>query len=203
MAIIHAGGPDDLGDHHPLRAVDDKRAGVGHQGKVPHKDLLLLNLLGLLVPQADLDLQWGGIGGVPGLALLHVILGLLVHFVVDEGQLQVALIVGNRAHIGENLPEAGVQELLVGGLLNLQKVGHRHDFFVPGEVFAKGFAVILVFCHLHIHLSSAPACGGRRGKFKSQRFRRARAFPEETCRKRKDFPRRPEAGQTRYAGRCC
>ena len=161
LAVIHAGRADDLGDHDALRAVDDEGAGVGHQGEVPHEDLLLLDLLGLLVPQADLDLEGRGVVGVPGLALLHVVLGLFIHLVVDEGQLQVALVVADRAHVGEDLPEAGIQELLIGGLLNLQEVRHGDDFLIPGEVFAKGLSVILVFGHLHIHLSAAIGGGDR------------------------------------------
>ena len=161
IPIVHAGRADDLGDHHPLRAVDDEGAGVGHQGEVPHEDLLLLDLLRLLVPQADLDLEGGGIVGVPGFALLHIVLGLFIHLVVDEGQLQVALVVGNRAYVGENLPEAGVQELLIGGFLNLQEIRHGDDFLIPGKVLAKGFPVILVFGHLHIHLSAAVGGGDR------------------------------------------
>ena len=121
---------------------------MGHQGEVPHEDLLLLDLSGLLVPQADLDLQRRGVGGVPGFALLHVILGGLVHFVVDEGQLQVALVVRDRAHVGKDLPQAGVQKPLVRRLLDLQKVRHGHDFLMPGKVFAKGLSVVLVFGHL-------------------------------------------------------
>ncbi len=136
---------------------------MGHQREVAHEDLLLLDLLGLLVPKADLHLQRRGVGSVPGLALLHVVLGRLIHLVVDEGQLQVALIVRDRAHVVEHLPEAGVQKLLVRLLLDLQKVGHGHDFLVPGEVLTKGLSVVLVFGHLLIHLSSvrpALSCRG-------------------------------------------
>ena len=161
VAVIHAGRADDLGHHHPLRAVDDEGAGVGHQGEIPHENLLLLDLLGLLVPQADLDLQGRGIVGVPGLALLHIVLGLFIHFVVNEGQLQVALVVADRAHVGEDLPQAGVQELLIGGLLDFQEVWHGNDFLIPGKVLAKGLPIILVFGHLHIHLSAATGGGNR------------------------------------------
>ena len=107
----------------------------------------------LLVPQADGDLQGRGIRGVPRLALLHVILGRFVHTEINEGQLQVALIIRNRAHIVEYFPKSRIQKLLIGGLLDLQKVGHGHDFLVPGKILAEGFAVVLVLGHLHIHLS--------------------------------------------------
>ena len=156
LAVIHAGRTDDLRDHHALRAVDDEGAGVGHQGEIAHEDLLLLDLLRLLVPQTDRHLQGGGIRGVTGLALFHVILGGFIHPEVDEGQLQVALIVRDRPNVCENLPQTGVQKFPIGGLLDLQQVGHGHDFLVPGKILSEGFAVVLVLSHLHFHLSFAP-----------------------------------------------
>ena len=126
---------------------------MGHQGEISHEDLLLLDFLRLLVPQAHRDLQGGGVGGVPRLALFHIVLGRFIHAEIDEGQFQIALIVRNRAHIREYLPESGIQKLLIGGFLNLQKVGHGHDFLMAGKILAEGFAVVLVLSHLHIHLS--------------------------------------------------
>ena len=148
LAVVHAGGADDLGDHHALGAVDDKGAGLGHQREIAHEDLLLLDLLSLLVAQAHADLQGRGIVHVPGLALLHVVLGGLVHAVVDEAQLQGAGVVADDAHVGEHLPQPRIQEPLVGGLLNLQQVGHGHDLLMPGKILSQRFAVILVFRHL-------------------------------------------------------
>ena len=121
---------------------------MGHQGEIAHEDLLLLDFARLLIVQADADLHGGGICGVPGLALLHVVLGLFVHAVVDEAQLQVAGIVADGGHVGKNLPQSGVQEPLIGFLLDLQQVGHRHDLFVSGKVLAQGLAIILVLGHL-------------------------------------------------------
>ena len=86
---------------------------MGHEGEIAHEDLLLLDLAGLLVMQAYLHLHGGGIGGVTRLALLHVILGLLVHAEVDEAQLQIACIVANGGHIREHLVQAGLQKPLV------------------------------------------------------------------------------------------
>ena len=37
------------------------------------------------------DLQGGGVGGVPRLALFHIVLGRFIHAEIDEGQLQIAL----------------------------------------------------------------------------------------------------------------
>ena len=148
LAVVDAGGADDLADHHALGAVDDEGAAMGHQGEIAHEDLLLLDFARLLIVQADADLHGGGICGIPGLALLHVVLGLFVHAVVDEAQLQVAGIVADGGHVGKNLPQAGVQEPLIGFLLDLQQVGHRHDLFVSGKVLAQGLAIILVLGHL-------------------------------------------------------
>ena len=145
--VVDAGGTHDLGDDDALCAVDDEGAALGHQGEVAHEDLLLLDLLGLLVAQAHPDLQGGGIRGVAGLALLHVVLGLFVHGEVDEGQLQVAVIVPDGGYIPEDLPEAGVQEPLVRLLLDLQKVRHLQHFFVAGKALAQRFSVVYILYH--------------------------------------------------------
>ena len=95
----------------------------------------------------NLHLDGGGIGGVPGLTLLHVVLGGLVHGVVHEAQLQVTGVVGNGTHVLEHFPQAGVQEPLIGGLLHLQQVGHLQDLLVPGKALAQGLAVLHVLNH--------------------------------------------------------
>ena len=98
--------------------------------------------------QADAHLHGGGIRRVAGLALLHVILGRLVHAVIEEAQLQITGIVRDGRHVREHLAQAGVQEPLIGVLLDRQQVGHRHDLFVSGKVLAQGLAVVLVLGHL-------------------------------------------------------
>ena len=154
LAVVDAGRADDLADHHTLGAVDDKGARVGHQGEITHEDLLLLDFARLLVPQPHADLHGGGIRSVTGLALLHVILGLLVHAVIDEAQLQITGIVRDGGYIRKHLPQAGVQKPLVGFLLDLQQVGHRHDFLVSGKILSQGLAIVLVLGHLqHSRLS--------------------------------------------------
>ena len=60
------------------------------------------------------------------------------------------------ANVCKNLPQTGVQKFPIGGLLDLQQVGHGHDFLVPGKILSEGFAVVLVLSHLHFHLSFAP-----------------------------------------------
>ena len=124
---------------------------MGHQREIAHEDLLLLDLARLLIVQAHPHLHGSGIGGVPRLALLHVVLGLLIHAVINEAQLQIAGIVHDGSHVSEYLAQAGVQEPLVGFLLDLQQVGHRHHFLVTGKVLAECLAVVLVFRHLYDH----------------------------------------------------
>ena len=97
------------------------------------------------------NLQRRGIGGVPGLALLHVVLGLFVHAVINEAQFQITGIVHDGGHIGKHLTQTGIQEPLIGLLLDLQQVGHCHDFLVAGKVLSQGLAVVLVFRHLYDH----------------------------------------------------
>ena len=82
---VHPGGADDLRDDDTLRPVDDEGARVGHDGEIPHEDLLLLDLSGLLVAQAHLHFDGLGVGGVLGLALLDGVLGGIVHGEADEG----------------------------------------------------------------------------------------------------------------------
>src|SRR5581483_3686527 len=77
----HAGRAVELGDDHPLRAVDDEGAVVGHERQLAEIDLLLAHILdgllgagGLLVEhdQAHLHAQRRGIGEPAQLALLDV-----------------------------------------------------------------------------------------------------------------------------------
>ena len=142
---VHAGGAHQLGDDDTLRAVDDEGARVGHDGEVAHENGLLLDLVGGLVAEMDLHLHGGGIGHVLGLALLNGVLGGVVHGEADEGQLQVARVVGDGVHIVEHLLEARLQEPLVGLLLDFQEVGHLQDILAAGEALALGLAVPDVF----------------------------------------------------------
>ena len=144
---IHAGGTDNLGNNHAFRSVDDEGPAGGHQGKISHEDFLLLDLLRLLVSQADTDLERGGVCGVPGLALFLGVLGFLVHGVVNEAQLKIPGIVAYGVHILENLPQAGFQKPLVGAFLDLQQVRHFHDLLGTGKALSQGLAVENIFWH--------------------------------------------------------
>ena len=145
--VVDTRRADNLGDDDPLRPVDYEGARLGHQGEIPHKNLLLLDFLRLLVAQADHHLDGRGIGGVPGLAFLHVVLGGLVHGVADEGELQIPGVVGDGGHILKDLLKPLFQEPLVGVLLHLQQVGHIQDFLMAGIALAEGLAVVDVLDH--------------------------------------------------------
>ncbi len=153
---IDAGRADDLRDDDTLGAVDDEGAAVGHDREITHEDFLFLDLHGLLVGQADTDLERGGIRGVAGLALLLGILGRLVHGVVDEAQLQVARIVGHGIHVAEDFVQSGVQEPLVGALLDFQQVRHLHDLIDTGIAHSPRFAVEDFFWHVRTLLFKTP-----------------------------------------------
>ena len=144
VGIVHTGGTDDLRDNDTLGTVDDKGTGLGHDGEVSHEDLLLIDLAVLLVAQLHLHLDGGGIGAVPGLALLHVVLGLLIHGEINEGQLQITGVIADGTHILEHVPQAGVQEPLIRGFLHLQQIGHLQDLLVPGKALAQGLAIVHV-----------------------------------------------------------
>ena len=139
---------------HALGAVDDEGALVRHERDVAHIDVLLLDVLdrtgsrflvGLEHDQAQLDLQRRGIGHVALDALLDVVLGLfeLVRDVFQDGAFVEVL---DREHRLEDRLDAlvatlartdlALQELFVGGALNLDQVRHLHRFGNAPEGFA-------------------------------------------------------------------
>ena len=61
---VGAGGAHELGDDHPLGAVDDEGAALRHPREVPHEHGLLADLTGLAVLERDLDVQGARIGDV-------------------------------------------------------------------------------------------------------------------------------------------
>ena len=147
LVEVHAGGADDLGDDDALRAVDDEGAAGGHEREVAHEYLLLLYLLGLLVAQPHAHLERRGIRGVARLALLLGVLGLLVHRIVDEAQLKITRVVGDGVNVLENLAQTGGQKPLVRAFLDLQQVGHVHDFLGTGKALSQSLAVENILWH--------------------------------------------------------
>ena len=147
FVVIDAGGADYLRHDDALRAVDDEGAAGGHEREVAHEYLLLLDLLGLAVAQADADLERRGVGGVARLALLNGVLRFVVHGVIDEAELQVAGIVRHRGHVAEDFPQPGLEEPLVRLFLDLQQVGHVLDLHAPGEALSDCFPVADISWH--------------------------------------------------------
>ena len=130
VTIVHAGAADNLGDDYALRAVNDKGAPLGHQREIAHEDLLLLDLARLFVQQTDPDLDGLGIRRVALFALFDGVLCLVLHGVVQEGELQIAGVVGDRRYILEYLLQAFFQEPVVGVALDLQQIGHVDNLLV-------------------------------------------------------------------------
>jgi hypothetical protein len=77
-------GPDQLGDHDPLGAVDDERALAGHEREVAHEDGLALDLARAVVDELRRDEHRGGVGHVLVLALLDGVLGRLEPVVAER-----------------------------------------------------------------------------------------------------------------------
>ncbi len=150
VAVVHTGGPNDLGDDDALRTVDNEGAAIGHHGEVSHEDFLLFNFVGFGIAQTDPHLDGLGVGGVPLLALLDGVLGLVLHGVIQEGKLQLAGEVGDGADILEDLPQSRVQEPLVGILLDLQHIGDLQDLLILCVGFTHGLAVHYVLDHCHM-----------------------------------------------------
>ncbi len=140
LAKIDARAAHQLADDDPLGAVDDEGAGIGHERKIAHEDLLLLDLAGLLVEEPGGDPQRRGIGGVPLLALLDRVLGLVVEPVVDKIEHEVAGVILDGRDIPEDLPQPLVQKPLVGIFLHLDEVGHPDDLINAGKTLPLGFA---------------------------------------------------------------
>ena len=148
LVEIDAGGADDLGDDDALGPVDDEGAPRRHDGEVAHEDLLLLDLLGLPVAQPDADLQRGGVGGVPRLALLLGIFGFFVDGIAHEAQFQVSGIVRDGIHLVKDLPKPLLQEPVIGIPLDLQQVRHFLDLRHTGKALAQRLAVHYVLRHV-------------------------------------------------------
>jgi len=135
-----------LRDDHPLGAVDDERALVGHERDVAHVDVLLLDVLdgpgaGFLFhlehDETELHLERRGIGHVALDAFLDVVLRLL-ELVGDIFEHRALVEVLDREDGLEDRLDAlvatfaaahfALQELFVGGTLNLDEVRHLHSF---------------------------------------------------------------------------
>ena len=154
---VNAGAPDYLGDNDTLGAIDDESAALCHDREIAHEDLLLFDLLGLLIAEADIDLERGRIVRVARLALLDGVLGLFVHGVVHEAEFEVARIVGYGCDVFEHVAQPLFKEPFVGTLLNLEQVRHVLQLLGAGKALTHSLAVADVFWHL----SFTPCCNDR------------------------------------------
>ncbi len=172
----HARRAVELGDDDALGAVDDERAGVGHERDLAEVDLLLLDVAdrldaGLLVDvphdQADDDLDRRGEGHAAGAALVDVVLGLL-EVVRDELE---------RAGLGEVLDredalehalqtdvlpllvgDVDLEELVVGALLDVDQVRDVDDLRELCEALAN--PVVVLDCRRHGVAALGEPCRG-------------------------------------------
>ncbi len=88
-AVINAGGTYELGYDNSLRTIDDEGAGICHERKVAHEDLMLIDLVLVLVDETYLDLQWRRIRGVTLLALFdRIFLLIFAELVIHELEAQ-------------------------------------------------------------------------------------------------------------------
>ena len=123
---VDARGANELGDDDALRAVDDERAARRHEREVAHKDVLLLDLAGLAVDEADLHEQRCLVGDVLLLALVHRVLR-LAELVLAELHAHVLGVVLDGADILERLRQALALEKLKAVRLDGDEVGDVHD----------------------------------------------------------------------------
>ena len=187
-----------LGDHHPLRAVDDESAVFRHERHFAHIDFLLLDVLDRLAgglpvvdDEAHLHPQGRSVGDATHHAFLDVesrlaelvvnVLDRRVAGVADDGkhrpkrrmQALLPALVGGRLHL---------QELAVGIHLNRKEVGHLHGLGNLAEILADAFFLGEAIGHSNLLGSSF------RTKSKSRNANRRRGRPKgETGPKRREF----------------
>ncbi len=135
-ALVH------LADDDPLGAVDDERAGWGHQGDFPKVDVLFLDFLDVLLSgavflfphdQAQRDPDGAGKGDATNPAFLNIVLG-ITQAVVDVLEGRQATEVGDGEHRAEHGLEPffsaligrhiALEKPLIGVELNAQHVRH-------------------------------------------------------------------------------
>ena len=107
------GGPVQLGHNDALGTIDDEGTVLGHQGDLPHVNVLLFDILDglrgrflVVNDQANLDAQGTRIGGAARYTLVHVEYG-LTQRVVHVLQGGIATVAHNR----ENRFERRVQSM--------------------------------------------------------------------------------------------
>ena len=125
---VNAGTAHDLVNDHPLGAIDDERATLGHQRQLADEHLLLFDLAGFLVDQPAGDIHLGSKGRIATLCLFHIVAGTLEPVLAaDEMQLQLAGVIGDRRKAVKLLDQALFKEPFEAGPLHLHQIGQVGD----------------------------------------------------------------------------
>ena len=148
--VDDAGGTDDLGNDNTLGTVDHEGTGLGHQGEVPHVDLVLLDLPRLLIGKTDEHLKRRLVGRISLLALLHRILRGGVDREIDKFNREVARIVVDGRDVPQDLHHTLLAEPLKGFLLYLDEVRHFQGLVDLGKAESRGFTELLGLQHRRI-----------------------------------------------------
>ena len=156
-AIIDTGRTHQLGDDDTLGTIDDEGAGIGHQGEISHVDVGFLDLASDLVDEPRTHAQGGGIVYIPLLALQQGVLWFVIQRKINEIQLQIALIVGDRGDVLEYGPKTLIQEPLIGIFLYFDEVRHLGHFIDVGKALADIFAQFYGFGVYHPMFHSIPS----------------------------------------------
>ena len=156
-AIIDTGRTHQLGDDDTLGTIDDEGTGIGHQGEISHVDVGFLDLAGDFVDEPGAHAQGGGIVYIPLLALQQGVLGFVIQRKINEIQLQIALIVGDRGDVLEYGPKTLIQEPLIGIFLYFDEVRHLGHFIDVGKALADIFAQFYGFGVYHPMFHSIPS----------------------------------------------
>ena len=143
--VVHTRRTDELRDDHALRTVDDEGAVVGHQGEVPHEDLVLLDVVRFEVGHTDADLEGRLVGHVALLAFLDRVAGVRIDRVTHEVDLRLPHEVDDRRRVAKHLVHTDVKKPLERFLLYLDEVRHLEDVLDLGKTLPLGFPEILGF----------------------------------------------------------
>lgn len=131
--VVNAGASDQLRDDHAFRAVDDERAVVRHQRKIPHEYFLIDDFVRHLVDEANLDSQREGERRVSFAAFLFAVFRRPFQRVIQEVQFKVVGIIRDRRKVLEHLADPLADKTVVGVLLDFDKIGNFNRFLDLAE----------------------------------------------------------------------
>ena len=116
-----------LGDHNPLRSIDDKCPLVCHDGKIAHEDFLLFHLTRLVVDEPNHHLQGCSVCRIPVLTLLHGIFRRIlrrIQLVVEKLQYKIPRIVFNGRNVRKDFAQPFADKPIVRFRLDLNEIWH-------------------------------------------------------------------------------